>query len=152
MASSNKEQIENAFPSLRGKDYKLTSPIDRGYNCIAWAAGCNHRFWWPNSYWPLDAPTEVTLSAFKQMFEIIGFVECETSAIEEEYEKIAIFKGINGDPSHAARQLKNGQWTSKLGPSDDIEHPENGLTGFRYGRIEFFMKRPILPNRVCPHP
>jgi len=31
-------ELEALFPGLRGADYRLSSPRDRRYNCIAWAA------------------------------------------------------------------------------------------------------------------
>jgi hypothetical protein len=30
--------LEIVLPGLAGTDYRVTSPIDDGYNCIAWAA------------------------------------------------------------------------------------------------------------------
>jgi hypothetical protein len=34
-----RERIERIFPALRGTAYQVTSPPDKKYNCIAWAAG-----------------------------------------------------------------------------------------------------------------
>ena len=47
-------------------------------------------------------------------------------------------------PTHAARQLPNGWWTSKLGPSFDIEHatPE-AVAGGVYGDPVLFLSRAI---------
>jgi hypothetical protein len=46
--------LEDVFPGLQGTAYRVTSPADRGYNCIAWAAGVTDDWWWP----PLtDAPS-----------------------------------------------------------------------------------------------
>jgi hypothetical protein len=44
--------------------------------------------------------------------------------------------------THAARQLPDGQWTSKLGKYVDIEHsaPED-VAGGVYGEVMQFMKR-----------
>ncbi|MCI0637958.1 MAG: hypothetical protein L0Y72_23715 [Gemmataceae bacterium] len=38
-------------------------------------------------------------------------------------------------PTHAARQLPTGRWSSKLGPSEDIEHDLHALEGEIYGTI-----------------
>jgi hypothetical protein len=44
--------------------------------------------------------------------------------------------------THAARQLSNGCWTSKLGKLNDIQHgtPES-IEGTEYGIVYCFMKR-----------
>jgi hypothetical protein len=44
-------------------------------------------------------------------------------------------------PKHAARQLPNGRWTSKLGVSEDIEHALHDLTGLIYGSVALVFKR-----------
>jgi hypothetical protein len=31
--------IEALFPGLAGSGYRVTSPPNEGYNCVAWAAG-----------------------------------------------------------------------------------------------------------------
>jgi hypothetical protein len=47
-----------------------------------------------------------------------------------------------GSPTHAARQLDNGRWTSKLGELEDIEHSLRDLEGAAYGTVVQVMKRP----------
>ncbi len=50
---------------------------------------------------------------------------------------------------HAARQLKNGTWTSKLGVEDDISHPSpDALAGGSYGDVKLIMKRPYPAGKV----
>ena len=57
--------------------------------------------------------------------------------------KIAIYVNPDGKPTHAARQLSSGQWTSKLGQLEGIEHNIlEGLTGSEYGTVAVMMKRP----------
>jgi hypothetical protein len=56
-------------------------------------------------------------------------------------EKIALYLK-NGAPSHAARQLPDGKWSSKLGEADDITHTLDGLNGDRYGAHSKYMQRP----------
>ena len=50
--------LEIALPGLAGTNYRVTSPADDGYNCIAWAATETDRWWWPDpfgaGYWPED--------------------------------------------------------------------------------------------------
>ena len=52
--------FEDLFPGLRGTPYRITSPRDRTYNCIAWAVGDTRDYWWPGdpqrTYWPVDIP------------------------------------------------------------------------------------------------
>ena len=54
-----------------------------------------------------------------------GMLNAEGS-FEPAFEKIALYAqripGIGWEPTHAARQLSDGCWTSKLGTLEDIEH------------------------------
>ena len=63
------ERIEGLFPALRGMDWRITSPFDTRYNCIAWAAGDITQWWWPRDptegyYWPAGIDFAQTLTAF----------------------------------------------------------------------------------------
>ena len=51
-----------------------------------------------------------------------------------------------GLPTHMARQLASGQWTSKLGKSVDIEHELHALAGERYGEVVRVLARPVAPS------
>lgn len=42
-----REWIEQLFPGLQGTSFEITSPRDRRYNCVAWAANDTRRWWWP---------------------------------------------------------------------------------------------------------
>jgi hypothetical protein len=87
-----------------------------------------------------------TLAAFMAVFSLLGYELCETAAPEPGYEKIALFADSSGTPTHAARQLPDGRWTSKLGNLEDIEHDLDDLSGKLYGRVAQLMRRP------CPTP
>ncbi len=144
------ERLEQAFPGLRGTAYQVTSPQDDRYNCIAWAAGHTTDWWWPDeaglpdsSYWPPGVPRTQTVEAFCAAFASLGYVVCDDEQYETAYEKIALFT-LSGVPKHAARQLPNGRWTSKLGPMEDIEHALHDLTGMVYGSVVLIMKRPTV--------
>ena len=119
-------EIERLFPRLQSSEYRVTSPEDAGYNCIAWAAEDNGRRWWPGGasgeYWPDGAPCSETLSAFVRAFETLGYVSCLGHDMEAGFQKIAIFVDATDEPTHAARQLPDGRWTSKLGRLEDVEH------------------------------
>jgi len=108
-----------AFPGLTDHNHKKKSEWDPRYNCIGFAAGTK-LFWWPkrvpgvNRYWPPGVPQELTIEAFVRAFEFKGYIECDDGSFEEGFEKIAIF--AKGDePKHAAIQIDNNYWASKLG-------------------------------------
>ncbi len=146
-------RLEQTFPGLRGSDAQVTSPPNDHYNCIAWAAGDPSNWWWPDepnqpesAYWPAGVPRVETLEAFRQAFATLGYEVCDDERPEMGHEKIALF-AFAGAPTHAARQLPNGRWTSKLGPMEDIEHALHDLAGLVYGSVVFVMKRPLAERR-----
>ena len=136
--------LETAFPALRGGEYTVTSPRDADYNCLAWAAGETDRWRWPDplgvGYWPAGAPREVTLPAFLAAYTALGFSPCADERSEIGRDKVAIY-ALSGVPTHAARQLRNGRWTSTLGAAEDIEHDLADLAGSVYGRVEAVLSR-----------
>ena len=83
------------------------------------------------------------LDAFVAAFRTLGYEPCESADVEEGFEKIAIYTWAAGTPKHAARQLPDGLWTSKLGPHRDIKHELSGLEGRNYGMVKKIMKRKI---------
>jgi hypothetical protein len=137
--------LEDLFPGLRGQPYEITSPRDGDYNCIAWAAGDNRNWWWPDlaeeDTWPAGVARVETVAAFRDAFATLGYVVCDDEQLEAGYEKVALF-ALAGAPKHAARQLSNGRWTSKLGVGEDIEHALHDLTGMVYGSVVLVLKRP----------
>lgn len=142
MATKSDPSIESFFPNLKNTSYKVTSPFDISYNCIAWAAGDIRRIWWPiDNFWPPSVPRETTIDAFLRAFESIGYESCENEDYEKGFIKITLYaKGT--DPKHAARQINPGVWTSKLGKEVDISHELYSLIGDVYGDPVAFMKRP----------
>jgi hypothetical protein len=143
----SESELLQSFPALSSTTYKITSPYDGKYNCIAWAAEDDTLWWWPDPflmyYWPSGVPRSLTLEAFVEAYSTIGYKKCEDGNLERGIEKIAIYMNpLNGQPTHAARQKANGKWTSKLGKDVDIMHgtPE-GLSGQNYGTVSQFMKR-----------
>lgn len=136
-------ELESRFPKLRSARYTITSPSDVRYNCIAWAAGDSRKFWWPHgfAFWPDTAPRENDLSAFEKAFASLGYERSSSHAHETGFEKVAIYAKPDGEPSHAARQLATGYWTSKLGKFVDIEHALEDLEGETYGRVTLVLRR-----------
>jgi hypothetical protein len=130
---------------LTADNYRITSPASWEYNCIAWAVGLATAWWWPapGRYWPPDVPHEETIEAFVAALATQRFLPCPTAAMEAGLEKIALY-ALEGVPTHAARQLLDGWWTSKLGPSFDIEHADpEVVAGGVYGRPMAYLCRKI---------
>ena len=98
----------------------------------------------PDVYWPAEVPRVATLEAFHQLFAGLGYAPCKHSDLEPGFEKIALYVR-DGEPEHAARQLPDGRWTSKLGKGVDVSHTLAGLEGPLYGQVVSFMKRPRPP-------
>jgi hypothetical protein len=139
--------LEVKWPNLSLSYYRVTSPKSQEYNCFAWAAGEDDRWWQPipgdRFYWPDGVPQEETVEAYIQAYQTLGYEIGNDDRLEPEYQKIAIYVNASGIPTHAARQLPNGQWTSKLGWLEDIEHELDGLEGDRYGVVSQILKRSI---------
>lgn len=136
------DEFFRCFPNLTPDVVRVTSAVDQKYNCIAWAAGESHRWWWPSpyAYWPPGVPREETLDAFVKAFATLGYSETEDFDVEAGVEKIAIYTR-NGEPMHAARQLVDGSWSSKCGRNVDIEHELADLFGPEYGRATHVFAR-----------
>ncbi len=137
------DDLERLFPGLRGSGYLVTSPEDIRYNCVAWAAADKEHWWWPDedSFWPDGVARDETIAAFVALFETFGFVPCNGPHLEEAYEKVAIYAAPDGIPTHVARQLPSGLWSSKLGQLHDIEHRLEALGGALYGQCAHCLKR-----------
>lgn len=140
-------ELEVKGPNLSRTDYQVTSPKSQEYNCFAWAAAENDRWWQPipgeQFYWSEGVPQEETITAYIQAYQTLGYEICQGDGLEVGYQKIAIYVDSSGTPTHAARQLVNGKWTSKLGWLEDIEHELDGLVGDRYGVVGQILKRAV---------
>jgi hypothetical protein len=140
------------FPDLASDRWRVTSPFDESYNCIAWAAHDILRLWWPDEdgagYWPIEK-REVTPENFIEAFAALGYERCESGEYENGYEKLALY--LEGEePTHMARQLSTAEWTSKLGNLEDIAHAsvkslEGSYHSQSYGKVHCFLKRWVAP-------
>ncbi len=144
-SGSPRQALERAFPRLRTSRFSITSPPDRKYNCIAWAAGETHSWWEPavGYYWPKGVNRTASIESLLSAYATIGYEPCENGDMEHGWEKVAIYRK-GSSYSHAARQLDDGTWTSKLGQWYDISHELRGLTGEgpnAYGEVTVFLKR-----------
>jgi len=145
-------ELEQCFPGLMGGGYKLTSPKDEAYNCVAWAVGDTSHFWYDvrikGYYWPQGVGSADTIEGWKRAFAIHGYTDCTSRDLEPDLEKIAIYVDIDGVPNHVARQTGSGRWTSKLGKSCDIEHETlEALEGDEYGTVGVIMQRPCTDGK-----
>ena len=138
--------LEDVFPGLRGQSYQITSPRDDRYNCIAFAAGDDQNWWWPDSAGKMHGlqvllgPRRWRSSAKRSRRWVMS--SAATIGWNPAMRKSRCLRWL-GLPKHACRQLPNGRWASKLGRSEDIEHALHDLTGTAYGKVVLFMKRPI---------
>lgn len=134
------------FPKTFEEPFIHTSPIDPNYNCIAWAANDNTKWYEPDPYgfyfWPQEVNREYTTEAYINLYEYFGFIRCDNGELEEGYIKVAVFEK-NGVPTHACRQLLDGNWTSKLGKNIDVQHSLNNIQEGTYGNIIQFLKKPL---------
>jgi hypothetical protein len=132
-----------AFPNLSTGSFKRTSPEDPFYNCIAWATGRKDAWIDTVNTWPAGVPRTRDVSAMVALFVALGYEHCPHATLEAGYEKVAIYSK-QGLWTHAARQLKSGRWTSKLGKDIDIEHRSlSALFGPMYGTELRLMKRKL---------
>ncbi|MGA2174326.1 MAG: hypothetical protein ABSH38_05005 [Verrucomicrobiota bacterium] len=145
------QAIEAEWPQLLVDGYSKTSDETDDYNCIAWTGDDTTRKWDPDPtsgrYWPSGIPRSLDVESFIKLYEAeCGYIVCDNDSLEEGIEKIAIFRDLFNQVTHAARQLKSGAWTSKLGDLEDIEHNKlSSLQGAFYGQVAQIMKRPRKP-------
>jgi hypothetical protein len=136
-----------AFPNLAAERWQLQSHPTEHYNCIGWAAGVVHQWWWPEPvpkptrYWPPGVPEVRTRAAFIGAFATLNYIPCANPLAENDVEKVALYE-LNGLPTHMARQLADGTWTSKLGSQHDLTHATPfGVSGNHYGQPCLFLAR-----------
>ena len=135
--------IDNQYQRLAEEGYTITSEPDDEYNCIAYAAG-DRTTWWSHEdgyHWP-NASRTPDISSLVEVFEGLGFEQCINESYEPGFDKVALYQK-NGEWKHASVQRKDGAWSSKLGPDEDIRHetPES-VSGDSYGVIHCIMRRP----------
>lgn len=139
------EAIRRTFPAAQS--LAITSDRTTTYNCIAWAMGDDTRVWWPSgfgAYWPPGVMQGCTREAFRWCFAGRGYEPCADGNLEHGVEKVCLYEKDN-KPTHAARQLAFGRWTSKVGPDEDVEHDLLDLAGRRYGRpVAYFARTRTL--------
>lgn len=109
---------------------------------MAWAAGDTQHWWQPGIHWPVTTSRDdFGVGALEKAFRSLGDEACPDESLEPSVEKVALY-GFGFFYTHAARQLANGKWTSKLGKAEDIEHDSpDDVAGGLYGEVVQFMRR-----------
>ncbi len=156
-AQEASERVKKYFENISDADFELTSPFDAKYNCIAHAAGENDKWWWAvdaamagnDVFWFNNIPGQATLENFILAFGKLGYEPCGDFEFEKGFEKVAIYVSTKdeihapkGTPTHMARQLNDGNWTSKLGKDVDISHKTlQTIEGETYGVVKQLLRR-----------
>lgn len=85
-----------------------------------------------------------TIAALVSAFGAIGYEICAGDHLESGYEKVALYVDSRGGWTHAAKQLEDGAWSSKLGDSYDIRHSTpHALHSNIYGQVMYYMRRKL---------
>lgn len=140
--------LEHLFSRLGNSTYDVKSPKDIGYNCIAFAAGDDKRWWDPSPfgkyYWPSSVPRDASVDSFLALFKTLGYETCDIGTFEAGFEKIALY-AKRDIVMHAAKQIGDEVWVSKLGRLEDIQHELLALDGPDYGSAVAFLKK-VIPQ------
>lgn len=147
-------RVYSFLPGLLGAPHKKTSESTEHktptYNCIAWAAGDDLKWWEPDgiNHWPSALPAVPTdqcglpsQSVIDMFNQHLGYEVCSSPDHEDGQIKLAVY--CDGDEFlHVARQLPDGGWTSKLGHWEDVWHDDlECLEGKNYGSAVIFMRK-----------
>ena len=137
--------IEQEFPGLRVTPWRISSPTDPAYNCFAHSFGDNQMRWLPFGqfeWWPHRVPRSYELASFLALARHQGFEPCDDGDMQPGFTKVA-FYGSRDRVRHAARQLPDGRWQSKLGLDHDIEHDLLALVGEEYGSLLAVVRKKV---------
>ena len=117
------------FPCL-GHNYQVLAPATAAYNCISWSIGVTDHWEWPGD----------TEAVFDNLYSQYGYVRVFglNYEVQPGIDKVVLYGTQNPDGSikatHAARQLPDGSWSSKLGQGLLIRHAmPDDLDGSDYG-------------------
>src|SRR5262249_40151901 len=122
------------FPRLR-EEFEVLAAASPSYNCIGWSLGFNNSW-----VWPVEAGQTVSLYHFDALYRYYGFTRVNKLAYrrQPDHDKVVLYaaRRANGHitPTHAARQMPDGSWTSKLGSLPLIRHLHpHDVAGPSYG-------------------
>lgn len=130
LAQQTEIRLKNVFENLKDGEFEIISPFDPKYNCIAHAAGDDEKWWWTidaemagnDVFWFDNIPSQAKLENFILAFGKLDYRLCGNIEVGKGFEKVAVYVSTKADsynpartPTHMARQLLSGRWTSKLG-------------------------------------
>ena len=115
---------------------------DDNYNCVGYSLEINefvsHHI---GRYWIDSIERSGSINNLIKVFEYFGF-ERSDSSVEEGYKKIVIY-GNRGFASHAAIQLDDIWYQSKMGEYEICKHKLEAIEGILYGYPKVWMKKKI---------
>lgn len=108
------------------------------YNCISHTLNIKNKWSWPKSvdsdnYWPISNISE-TIDAFDEFYEYHGFTKTNMNKIYLGKNKIVLYS-IGEIPKHAALQIKDDLYESKMGRGEIIRHDPFDIENSIYGNI-----------------
>ena len=127
------------FPNLGTQNHRITSRKDPSYNCVAWAVE-DTSLWWDHigGFWPEGLTRDASVETYVELFRLLGFELSDSGNPVSRRSRCTV------ERSHT---WHSGNWTSKLGALEDIEHTDlESLADSSYGRPLLFMRRAM--NRV----
>lgn len=146
MDTPEKWDLDQDFPNLKKGNFAKRSNATDRYNCIAFAVGNKKQRMWPADYhhWPPSITRTETIESFIELFEYLGYRECDNGDFKPGCNKVALY-AHNKKPKHAAIQLstQNGAWKSKIGENIDIEHRLKDIEGPLYGKVVMYLKKTV---------
>lgn len=132
----NKEYYRKLFPLLT--DYELIPNSESmEYNCISHTLNINNDISWPfdnNNYWPVSR--NLTKESFDKFYEFHGFEKMNLLdfSYDSKYIKVALYTN-KGIPTHAAIQVDEFFWESKIGELGIIKHDLFEIEDNVYGEV-----------------
>jgi len=94
-------------------------------------------------------PVAESVAAFVEAFATLGYheISVEVHGLPSAADILVVYTDVAGVPTHMARRLASGRWTSKMGQDVDIEHDDlECLAGPRYGRPAVILARQIVAD------
>ena len=147
----NKEYYRKLFPLLT--DYELIQNSENNkYNCVSHTLNIKDKWIWPyledeiyirkyNSYWTVK--NEISKESFDEFYEYHGFEKLDLLDFfyDPKYIKVALYTN-KGIPTHAAIQVDEFFWESKIGELGIIKHDLFEIEDDVYGKVTQIYKKP----------
>lgn len=138
------------FPRL-GSRFEVLAPSTKRYNCIAHSLGIHDR--WIN---PRTGPADAPLAGMDRLYRSAGYRRLRALNFRRQSgnQKVVVYAlrddaGTITRVTHAAIQMADGTWQSKLGASALIRHPTPwAVAGPQYGvPVAVYIRRAAGPSR-----